>query len=131
MKILRYSSWLVFFSALAGAQPAADNAPASGPSTPAPADPSAPIKIGDLTFSGTLRDRLYVWNWFQAPPGENQYVYSGNYLRLNLAETFSGWDWDAEFTVPFLLGLPKTATDAAPQGGLGLGSNYYSANKND
>jgi hypothetical protein len=119
MKILRYSSWLVFSSALACAQPAA------------PADPSGPIKIGDMTFSGTLRDRLYVWNWFQASPGENQYVYSGNYLRLNLAETFSKWDWDAEFTVPFLLGLPKTATDAAPQGGLGLGSNYYSANKNE
>jgi hypothetical protein len=120
MKILKYSSWLVFFSALGCAQPAADNTAAS-----------APIKIGDVTFSGTLRDRLYVWNWFQAAPGENQYTYSGNYLRLNLAESFSAWDWDAEFTVPFLLGLPKTATDPAPQGGLGLGSNYYSANKNE
>lgn len=33
-----------------------------------------------------------------------------------------------EFTVPFLLGLPTTATDPAPQGALGLGANYFSAN---
>ncbi|HEX5226828.1 MAG TPA: alginate export family protein, partial [Bryobacteraceae bacterium] len=37
---------------------------------------------------------------------------------------------DAEFAVPFLLGLPSNATDPAPQGALGLGSNYYSANSN-
>ncbi len=29
---------------------------------------------------------------------------------------------------PCLLGLPSHATDPAPQGALGLGSNYYSAN---
>jgi hypothetical protein len=90
--------------------------------------PDAPIKIGGVTVTGALRSRLYVWNWFQAPTGENQYAYSGNYLRLNLAQKFSAWDWDAEFSVPFLLGLPATATDPAPQGALGLGSNYFSAN---
>ncbi len=62
------------------------------------------------------------------PTGENQYEYSGNLLRLNFAEKRATWDWDAEFAVPFLLGLPTGATDAAPQGALGLGSNYYSAN---
>ena len=97
---------------------------------PAPPNPSTPIKIGNLAISGTLRDRLYVWNWFQAATGESQYAYSGNYLRLNLAESFSAWDWDAEFSVPFLLGLPSTAVDAAPQGALGFGANYYSANTN-
>jgi len=90
--------------------------------------PDAPIKIGDVEVTGTLRSRLYVWNWFQAANGENQYTYSGNYLRLNLAEKFSAWDWDAEYAVPFLLGLPATATDPAPQGALGLGANYFSAN---
>lgn len=90
--------------------------------------PDAPIKVGDVDVTGTLRSRLYVWNWFQAATGENQYTYSGNYLRLNLAEKLSAWDWDAEFTVPFLLGLPTTATDPAPQGALGLGANYFSAN---
>jgi hypothetical protein len=93
--------------------------------TPAP---DAPIKIGDVDVTGTLRSRVYVWNWFQAATGENQYTYSGNYLRLSLAEKSSAWDWDAEFTVPFLFGLPTTATVAAPQGALGLGANYFSAN---
>jgi hypothetical protein len=93
----------------------------------AQADPPA-VQLGDVTFTGTLRARLYVWNWFQAPTGENQYEYSGNLLRLNFSEKLSSWDWDAEFAVPILLGLPSKATDPAPQGALGLGSNYFSAN---
>src|SRR5580658_7852073 len=108
MNALRLSSSLILFSLLASAQATTDN-------TPPAADP-APLKIGDINFTGTLRSRLYVWNWFQAPPGENQYTYSGNYLRLNLAEKLSNWDWDAEFSVPFMFGLPTGAVDAAPQG---------------
>jgi hypothetical protein len=104
-------------------QSAAQSAPAAPTNTAPPA-----IKFGDLTFTGTLRSRLYVWNWFQAATGENRYQYSGNLLRLNLAEKRDAWDWDAEFAVPFLLGLPTGATDAAPQGALGLGSNYYASN---
>lgn len=97
--------------------------------TPSP-DGTDPIKLGDVTFTASLRSRLYVWDWFAAAKGENQYEYSGNLLRLNFSEKLTGWDWDAEFAVPFLLGLPSTATDAAPQGALGLGSNYYTANSN-
>ncbi len=92
------------------------------------ADPSDPIKLGDVTVTGSLRSRLYVWDWFQAAKGENQYEYSGNLLRLNFSEKLSAWDWDAEFAVPFLLGLPSGATGPAPQGALGLGSNYFTAN---
>ncbi len=88
------------------------------------------LKLGDVTFTGTLRSRLYGWDWFQAATGDNQYGYSGNLLRLNFAEKLATWDWDAEFAVPFLLGLPTGATDAAPQGALGFGSNYYTANHN-
>jgi len=131
MNIFTLSSSLIFISGLACAQALVDdNPPAQGQSAPAPSAPSAadPVKIGDITVTGTLRSRVYVWNWFQAPTGENQYAYSGNYLRLNFAEKRSGWDWDAEFAVPFLLGLPATATDPAPQGALGLGANYFSAN---
>lgn len=101
--------------------------PQAGPSTAASPAPT-PIKLGDVSFTGTIRARLYVWNWFQAPTGENQYEYSGDFLRLNFAEKRGGFDWDAEFTVPFLLGLPNNATDPAPQGALGLGSNYFAAN---
>src|SRR5215472_16742738 len=123
---------LLFTRALANAQAPAD-APSATPPAPAPADPSAaaaPIHLGPVTFSGSLRARFYAWDWFQPASGENQYEYSGNLLRLNFAQKLSGWDWDAEFAVPFLLGLPTGATDPAPPGALGLGSNYYSANGN-
>ena len=88
-----------------------------------------PIKLGDVTVTGSLRSRLYVWNWFQPPTGENQYEYSGNLLRLNFAEKLAQMGLGCRILpFPFLLGLPTGATDPAPQGALGLGSNYYSAN---
>ncbi|MGD1092616.1 MAG: alginate export family protein [Bryobacteraceae bacterium] len=127
------SSAVILLPALVFAQALTDeNSPPQAQSGPAPstqgAGASNPMKIGDIIFTGTLRSRLYLWNWFQASTGENQYAYSGNYLRLNFAEKLNAWDWDAEFSVPFLLGLPTNATDPAPQGALGLGSNYFSAN---
>jgi hypothetical protein len=89
------------------------------------------IKLGDVTFTATLRSRIYAWDWFQAPSAyQNQYGYSGNLLRLNFAEKKGAFDWDAEVAVPFFLGLPDHATAPAPQGALGLGSNYYTANHN-
>lgn len=81
-----------------------------------------------VRLTGSLRSRLYVWNWFQPAAGTNRYAYSGNLLRLNLVQKRAGWEWDAEFAVPFLLGLPATATAPAPQGALGFGSNYFVAN---
>ena len=89
------------------------------------------IKLGNVTVTGSLRLRLYGWDWFEGATGQNSYTYSGNQLRLNFAESFDSWDWDAEFEAPFLLNLPKNATVAAPQGALGLGSNYFTANHSD
>jgi hypothetical protein len=90
------------------------------------------IKLGDLTFTATLRSRIYAWDWFEAPAAyQNEYGYSGNLLRLNFAEKKGAFDWDAEVAVPFFLGLPEHATAPAPQGALGLGSNYFAANHND
>lgn len=89
-----------------------------------------PLKLGDVVVTGTFRTRLYAWDWFEPSSGNNQYAYSGNLLRVNFTEKHAGWDWDAELAAPFLLGLPNNATAAAPQGALGLGSNYYSANSN-
>jgi hypothetical protein len=93
------------------------------------AQTSDPIKLGDVNFTASLRAREYAWDWFQ-PAGsfQNQYAYSGNLLRLNFAEKRGALDLDAEIAVPFLLSLPTNATAPAPQGALGLGSNYYSAN---
>ena len=87
------------------------------------------IKFGDITFNTSLRSRVYFWDWFQPASGENSYQYSGNLLRLGFSAHRDTWDWDAEFGVPFLLGLPANATGTGPQqGALGLGANYFSAN---
>src|SRR5579883_2505963 len=89
------------------------------------------IKLGDVNFTATLRSRAYAWDWFQ-PSGsyQNDYGYSANLLRLNFSRQSGALDWDVEIAVPFLLDMPENATAAAPQGALGLGSNYYSANGN-
>ncbi|HEV3202647.1 MAG TPA: alginate export family protein [Bryobacteraceae bacterium] len=90
---------------------------------------SAPIKVGGITVTGSLRSRLYFWDWFQPAAGNNTYQYSGNLFRIGLSQSRDTWDWNAEFAVPFLLGLPSTATGTGPQqGALGLGANYFSAN---
>lgn len=134
MRTIFFSASLLLTAALAWAEPAPDSdAPAQGAAAaaaPATATPDS-IKVGNITISGSLRSRLYVWDWFQPAAGQNQYEYSGNLLRVGLSEQLQSWDWNAEFAVPFLLGLPTGATDAAPQGALGLGSNYYAANGNN
>jgi hypothetical protein len=88
------------------------------------------LKLGDVAVTGTFRSRAYDWDWFEPVSGNNQYAYSGSLLRVNFKEQRKGWEWDAELAAPFLLGLPDKATSAAPQGALGLGSNYYSATGN-
>jgi hypothetical protein len=99
---------------------------ARGGAQTAPADG---IMLGDVNFTATLRVREYVWNWFQpTAPYQNQYAYSGDLLRLNFAEKRGALDLDAEIAVPFMLDLPNDATAPAPQGALGLGSNYFTAN---
>ena len=116
---------------LASASSPAPGPPSASPTpTPAAAPNATPdvIKLGPVTVTGSVRSRLYVWDWFQPATGENQYQYSGSLLRVNFAESLPKWDWDAELAVPVLLGLPTKATDPAPQGALGLGSNYYGAN---
>ena len=59
-----------------------------------------PMKLGDVTVTGTLRLRAYGWDWFEPSAGDNAYGYSGNILRLNFAEKRKGWDWDAEVAAP-------------------------------
>jgi len=90
---------------------------------------SSPFKIGSVTVTGSFRSRLENWDWFKPASGENQYSYSANLLRVGFSQSRESWDWNAEFAVPFLLGLPANATGTGPnQGALGLGANYLSAN---
>jgi hypothetical protein len=100
-----------------------------GAALSAHAQTPAPVKIGDVTVSGSVRSRMYVWDWFQPAAGDNSYVYSGSLFRLGLSQSRDSWDWNVELAAPVLLGLPSTATGTGPQqGALGLGSNYSAAN---
>ncbi len=90
---------------------------------------AAPIKLGNVTVTGSLRSRLYIWDWFQPTAGDNSYAYSGNIFRISFSQSRDKWDWNAEFAAPFVLGLPASPTGTGPQqGALGFGSNYLSAN---
>jgi hypothetical protein len=92
-------------------------------------DQPAQANFGRVTVSGSLRSRVYFWDWFEPTSGNNTYQYSGNIFRIGLSQKHDWWDWNAEFAVPFLLGMPANATGTGPQqGALGLGANYVSAN---
>jgi hypothetical protein len=88
------------------------------------------FKIGDVTIQGSIRTRVEVWNWFQGDSGENEYAFSGNIFRISATEATPNWDWQAEFALPFLLGLPSNAVAPGAQGQLGAGATYYVANSN-
>jgi hypothetical protein len=95
----------------------------------AQSDP-APLEIGGVTFSGDIRERYYAWDWFQPATGQNLYGYSGTLTRFSFSQTQQNYDWNIEFAVPVLLGVPNRAVLGAPQGQLGLGAADYVANDN-
>jgi hypothetical protein len=95
----------------------------------AQSDP-APLEIGGVTFSGNIRERYYAWDWFQPASGENLYGYSGTLMRFSFSQTKQNYDWNIEFAVPVLLGVPNRAVLPAPQGQLGLGAADFAANDN-
>jgi alginate export protein len=94
----------------------------------AQSDPQQPIEIGSVTFSGNIRERYEAWDWFQPTTGQNLYGYSGTQIQFGFSQTHQNFDWNIEFEVPILLGLPDGALRPAPQGQLGLGASYYAAN---
>ena len=99
------------------------------PAEPGAQGPSSPVTIGNVVVNVSLRSRLYFWDWFQPAAGNNDYQYSGTLLRIGFSQKRDTWDWNAEFAVPFLFGLPGNAVGTGPQQGtLGLGPNYVLAN---
>jgi hypothetical protein len=86
-----------------------------------------PLKIGDVVVSGSLRTRVESWDWFEGK-ADNQYTYPGSILRLSLSQSRRAFEWQIEFAVPFLLGLPDDAIASGPQGQLGFGASYFAAN---
>ena len=89
-----------------------------------------PIQLGGVTFSGSIRERYEVWNWFEPPSGNNLYSYSGTVIRFGFSQKHEHYDWNIEFEAPILLGLPDHAVHPAPLGQYGLGGSYYAANDN-
>jgi len=91
---------------------------------------ATPIQIGSVTFSGSIRERYEAWDWFTPtmPGAQDLYGYSGTLMRFSFSQKREKYDWNVEFAVPVLLGIPDKAVLAAPQGQLGLGGSYYAAN---
>src|SRR5215468_1255058 len=107
--------------------------PAQAQCDPAASQPvsgaSQPLKFRDITITGSLRARGYSWDWFTPTSGNNDYQYPGNIFRLDLCTIRHNTEWNVEFAVPFIFGLPTDAVGTGPQqGALGFGSNYFSAN---
>ena len=102
---------------------------AFGQSAPPPEPPPEPLKIGDVVVTGTLRTRVYFWDWFTPTSGQNNYAYTGDFIRFGFSQRLHLFSWNAEFNAPIILGLPANPNGPGAQGALGLGSNYLAANK--
>ena len=87
-----------------------------------------PVKIGSVTFSGSIRTRIENWDWFTASSGDHAYTYDGSTIRFGLSQMRPGLDWTAELEAPVLLNLPSNAVAPGTQGQLGQGATYYLAN---
>lgn len=120
-------------------QTASSSSPVPAPDTPAPpqlpapapvAAPAAskPIKIGNVTITGSIRTRAEMWDWFEPNTGDPSYTYLGTIGRVSFSQSLEKMDWQVELAVPVLLGLPSNAVAAGTQGALGLGANYFTAN---
>jgi alginate export protein len=79
-------------------------------------------------YNASFRSRLEIWDWFKGDANHN-YAYSGNHFRFAFGQTSKKVDWSIDLAAPFILGAPNDAAAPAPQGGLGLGANYYGSNK--
>jgi hypothetical protein len=96
--------------------------------TPAPAGPPATTPINFTLYE---RARVVTTEWFAATPHAEEYGYLESLFRLGLQQRRAHYDWQAEFAVPAVLGLPNDAVSpVTAQGQLGLGGSYYAANGN-
>ncbi|HXJ39367.1 MAG TPA: alginate export family protein [Bryobacteraceae bacterium] len=120
---------LVLF-ALAAVAAAQQNVTAPAPKKPAAPAPT-PIKWHGITVTGSIRSRVEAWDWFKPDAGDNSYPFSGNILKVGFSQNRETWDWNAEFALPALLGLPTNPVGPGTQGALGFGANYLTANNRD
>lgn len=84
----------------------------------------APVTVGDITVTGSLRTRLESWEWFGGSTN-GTYTYPGSLVRIGLGQIRKQHDWHLEFSVPLLFALPDQPAGAGPAG---LGAAYFVAN---
>lgn len=125
-----YSQENVAVATVAGSQGGQDTQKSQPKPSPTPEAKTGPLNIGGLTISGSLRGRMEDWSWFEAPPGQNDYIFGALLLRLSVSQKRERFDWLIEGLSPWLINLPTQAILPAPQGQLGLGATYYAANLN-
>jgi hypothetical protein len=103
-------------------------------STPDGAAPPAPAAAPahPIAFSIYERARNDTWQWFAAPPYNDNYSYIQSLLRISVAQRINHWDWQAELEQTWVGPLPTDSISAvSAQGQLGIGASYYAANPND
>jgi len=83
--------------------------------------------VGGFSISGSLRSRMESWDWFTGN-ADHDYTFLGSILRLSVGQRHQKFDWQIEFALLFLLGLPSDAIAPGVQGQLGFGATYYAAN---
>jgi hypothetical protein len=95
-----------------------------------PATPKAPrpFKLGSLVISGSVRARFEHWNWFDAPPANDNYSFGAVTLRVAIGQNQEKHEWLIEGAAPFLLNLPNDAIAPGAQGQLGHGASYFAPN---
>jgi hypothetical protein len=84
----------------------------------------APLTVGGVTVSGSVRTRLESWDWFGSA-ANGTYTYPALLARIDLSRVEKRHDWNVEFSVPALFALPEQPAGAGPAG---LGANYFVAN---
>jgi hypothetical protein len=90
--------------------------------------PYEPVKIGDIVFSGNLRNRLENWKWFTPSSADPKYTFNGSTLRFGFSENLKAFDWMLELEAPILLNLPDNAVAPGVPGQLGQGAAYFVSN---
>jgi hypothetical protein len=98
----------------------------------APAPPAyTPIRIGDVTISGSVRVRGESWSWFDAPPADASYTFGHALIRLGATYSKPRLDVMVEGSQPTIVGAPSDAIATGPAGQLGMGASYRAANGDD
>ena len=120
---------LCWFPDIGKSQATTDDKPHSTATAQSKAKPSAnePLKIGNVVFSGSLRARAEIWNWFDTSAADPDYTFGAVLLRLSLGQQKAKFDWQVEAALPLLINVPENSIAPTPQGQLGLGASYFAA----